>query len=129
MIRENAAFEANAAEVFKTRDLAVREQIAGLSTNDLQKVMRGFEWESINPEESERRFEEGAIFDALELIARSGACLTAVLKSWEFYIDYRERFLDKADEKRKLFKKPLRNTEMDKWPIETQLAFVDGFRK
>ena len=129
VIREDSVFEANAAEVFRSRDLVVRERLAGLSSNDLQTVMRGFEWESINPEDAERRFEEGAIFDALELIVRSDACLTAVLKSWEFFHDYKEGFLNKADEKRKLFKKSLRNTEMHDWPIETQLAFVDGFRK
>ena len=129
VVRENFDFESRAAEVFKMRDAAVKERIAGMSSNDLQTVSRGFEWESVDPSEAERRFEEGAIFDALELISRSDACLTAVLKSWEFYRDYQEKFLAKTDGGRGLFKKSLRDMDMNDWPIETQLAFVDGFRE
>ena len=129
VVRENLKFESRSAEVFKARDVALKERMAGLSSNDLQTISQGFEWESIDPSEAERRFEEGAIFDALELMSRSDACLTAVLKSWEFYRDYKERFLAKTDGKRGLFKRSLRDMDMNDWPIETQLMFVDGFRK
>ena len=126
VVRESAAFEAGAAEVFKSRDRAVNERIAGLSSNDLQKASRESEWARIDPREAERRFEEGAIFDALNLISLSDAYLTASLKAREFYLDYQERFVNKADEAKK---PPRRTEEMHKWPIERQLAFVDGFRK
>ena len=126
VVRESAAFEAGAAEVFKSRDLALNERIAGLSSNDLKRISREFEWARIDPREAERRFEEGAIFDALNLISLSDACLTASLKSWEFYLDYMERFMNKADDIKKL---PCGTEKMHEWPIEKQLAFVDGFRK
>ena len=129
VIRESAAFEANAAAAFMSCNAALKERLANLSSNDLATVKQGFEWKSINPEEAERRFEEGAIFDALHLIARSDACLTAVLKSWEFYHEYQDEFFGRADEKRKVFRRSLRTTDMDEWPIEDQLAFVDGFRR
>lgn len=129
MIRESAAFEANAVEIFKARDVALKERLNSLSSNDFQTVTQGFEWGSINPKEAERRFEEGAIFDALDLISRSDSSLTAALQSWKFYLDYRERFLDQADGKRKLFKKSLRDTKMHEWPIDVQLAYIDDFRK
>ena len=130
VVRESAALEANAAEVFRSRDRAVNKRIAGLSSNDLQKVSKEFGRASVDPREAERRFEEGAIFDALDLISLSDAHLTATLKSWEFYLDYLERFLSKTDENRKLRQKQLCDMEgMREWPIETQLAFVDGFRK
>ncbi len=129
VIRESTAFEAEAAEMFKSRDAALRKRIAGLSSNDYQTISRGFEWKDINPEKAERRFEEGAIFDALNMISRSDACLTASLKSWEFYHDFREEYLNKADEDGRASGKTLRNTRMHEWPIEEQLAFVDDFRK
>ena len=130
VVRESAALEANAAKVFKLRDLAVNKRIAGLSSNDFQRVSQEFGRAGIDPREAERRFGEGAIFDALNLISLSDAHLTATLKSWEFYLDYLERFLNKTDENRKLRKKQLLDTEeMRDWPIEKQLAFVDGFRE
>ena len=130
VVRESAALEAEAAAVFKARDLAVNKRLAGLSSNDLQKVSQEFEWANIDPGEAERRFEEGAIFDALNLISLSDAHLTAALKSWEFYIDYMKRFLDKTDENGNTRKKSMRDAEeMHEWPIDVQLAFVDGFRK
>jgi hypothetical protein len=130
VVRESAALEANAAEVFRSRDRAVNKRIAGLSSNDLQKVSQEYGRASVDPREAERRFEEGAIFDALDLISLSDAHLTATLKSWEFYLDYLERFLSKMDEARKLSQKQLCDMEgMREWPIEKQLAFVDGFRK
>ena len=130
VVRESAALEANAAKVFKSRDLAVNKRIAGLSSNDLQKVSQEFGMAGVDPREAERRFGEGAIFDALNLISLSDAHLTATLKSWKFYLDYLDRFLSKTDENRKLCKKRLLGTEeMRDWPIETQLAFVDGFRE
>ncbi len=126
VVRESAAFEAGAAEVFKSRDLALNERIAGLSSNDLHRIAHEFEWARIDPREAERRFEEGAIFDALNLISLSDAYLTASLKSWEFYLDYQERFKKEADDAKKA---PRGTEEMLEWPIEKQLAFVDGFRK
>ena len=126
VVRESAAFEAGAAEVFKSRDLALNERIAGLSSNDLHRIAHEFEWARIDPREAERRFEEGAIFDALNLISLSDAYLTASLKSWEFYLDYQERFKKEADDAKKA---PRGTEEMHEWPIEKQLAFVDGFRK
>ena len=130
VVRESAALEAEAAAAFKARDLAVNKRLAELSSNDLEKISQEFEWASIDPREAERRFEEGAIFDALNLISLSDAYLTAALKSWEFSLDYLKRFLDKTDKERYAGKKSVRDAEeMHEWPIDVQLAFVDGFRK
>ena len=130
VVRESAAFEAEAAAAFKARDLAVNKRLAELSSNDLEKVSQEFEWANIDPREAERRFEEGAILDALNLISLSDAHLTASLKSWDFYLDYLKRFLGKTDENGNTRKKSMRDAgKMHEWPIDVQLAFVDGFRK
>ena len=126
--RETPAFETAAADVFKRRTRALRARIEGLSSNELESVTSGWEWDFINPENAEQRFEEGAIFDALNLISRADADLSAHLESWKVFREYNESFLESEDSNRKFFSKTLRELPMDEWPIEKQLAFVDGFR-
>lgn len=123
VVRESAAFEANAAEVFKFYDVAVKRVIVGSSSALQNVISEGLEWEGIDRNKAERRFEEGAIFDALDLITRSAGCVQAALATSRFYLNYMQEF--EADES----KKSIRGRGVNEWPIETQLEFVDGFRK
>ena len=127
--RETSDFEMKAAEIFQKRAAALRGRLVGLSSNDFNSVSQGREWNDINPRIVERRFEEGAIFDALNMVARADAHLSAYLESWKFYRDYQNEFLRDADAKKKETAKALRDTDMHEWPIAQQLAYVDGFRK
>lgn len=121
--REEPAFEAAAADIFLKRDSALRTRLAGLSSNDLASVTGGWEWNYISPANAESRFSEGAIFDALNLIQRADANLSAYLESWKFYRNFDKSFRERAAGKKNGSEKM-----KHEWPVETQLAYVDGFR-
>lgn len=127
--RETFEFEKKAAEIFQKRDVALLDRLAGLTSNELKSVSSGREWRDVNPRVVEQRFKEGAIFDALNMVARADASLSACLKSWEFYRDYQNDFLKDADTDKGLFSKSLADKKMHEWPIAKQLAYVDGFRE
>lgn len=127
--REDSAFESSAAEIFQRRDAALRARIDGLSSNDLESLRAGWEWREISPLNAEQRFEEGAIFDALNLISRADANLSAYLESWKFFRRFDQSFLEEVQKSNKRhYSKFVEGKPKHEWPIETQLAFVDGFR-
>ena len=126
--REASEFEAQAAEVFKKREDALRARLQSMEPDELKSLKDSWEWAEINPTHAARRFEEGAIFDALNLISREDANLTAYKESWNFYRDFLEVFLRGADEKKGLFQKSLREQSLHEWPVEQRLALIDGFR-
>lgn len=136
--REDPTFEKAAAGIFTKRAAALRMRISGLSSNELESVTSGWEWDYVNPENAERRFSEGAIFDALNLIQRADASLSAYLESWKFFDDFDESFISRTHGETKgpgwlsLFLQPKTQSAsgkpMHEWPIELQLAYVDGFR-
>ena len=126
---ESSEFEAKAAEIFKKRDAALWTRIGGFSSNEVERIANSWEWRDyINPEIAEQRFAEGAIFDALNLIARADASLSAYKESWKFLEDYYTQFVATDDKTRGFFSISLSEKEISAWPIEKQLAFVDGFR-
>ena len=129
--RESSAFETKASEIFEVRDKALRDRLNGLSSNELATVTHGWEWKDvINPRISERRFAEGAIFDALSLISHSDAYIPAILESWKFYNEYYDEFANAVDANEgNPFSSSLADKPIREWPLEQQLAFVDGFRE
>ena len=123
---ESPEFENKAAEEFQKRDSEFRTRLLGLSSNDLKKVTGSWAWKGyIDPVNAERRFEEGAIFDALDLIAQADAYVSAELESWKFYINYYDAFIADAG----AAGASLEEKDMHEWPNASQLAFIDGFRE
>ncbi len=132
--REDPAFEDKAAGVFLARVSNLRTRINGLSSNDFETVTGGWEWNSrINPEIAERRFMEGAILDALNLVFVANASLDALLESWRFFGEYENDFLTRNGDVKigsdGDTKQTLRDVPAEGWPIDTQLAFTDGLNQ
>ena len=127
--RESPDFEKSVADIFQKRNAALRERLFSLPSNTLAVVRHGWEWREINPATAERRFMEGAIFDALNMTARADAHLSAYLESWNFYNDFYDNFMKKADADKGFFSTSLKDKKMHEWPIDKQLAYVDGFRE
>lgn len=121
--REEADAEAAAATLFLERDAALWGRISGLESNECEKVEESWAWrEYINPRLAEERFEEGALHDALQLVAKADAALSAYQESWRIYDGTLAYFLDAEQDTR------LAGIPLDAWPLEKQLAFVDTFR-
>ena len=127
--REDSVLEGNAAEAFARRYVALRGRLANLSSNDYEMVTNGEVWNAINPDVVEKRFSEGAIFDALDLISAADANLDAVLESTQFYDAYVDDFLEREDVAAGDSQTSLLERSLNEWPIDKQVAFVGGFRE
>ncbi len=127
--REGPMLEAKAAEVFASRYVALRGRLANLSSNDCETVTNDDAWDAINPDAVEKRFSEGAIFDALGLVSAADANLDAVLESTRFYDAYVDDFLKREDAAAGDPQKSLRERFLDEWPIDKQVAFLGGLRE
>ena len=125
--REDPAFESHAASIFLKRLSEHKARIDGLSSNLLEEVTNSQEWrDSINPQIAQSRFEEGAIFDALNLISVAAASFYAYSESWGIYSDYADEFMKTNYTGKGALKKSLNDTPVDKWPLDKRVAFTDG---
>jgi hypothetical protein len=126
---EDSQLENSAAKIFANRYIALRARVSGLSSNEYEMVRNDDDWNAINPEVAESRFEEGAIFDALALITWADASLSAFLDSSRFYDKYVDDFMKREDVATGNSGQSLSEKFLEDWPVEKQVALVGGFRE
>ena len=123
---EDSTLERNVFDAFTNRHATLCARINGLSSNDWETVVNSTEWADLNPDTVKGRFEEGAIFDALNLMSHAEANLDATLESEWFFIAYGDEFLKREGKASGDPKQSLGDIPFENWPTDKQAAFIQG---
>ena len=123
---ESQDLECHVVEAFTNRHAALCARISGLSSNDYEIVASSGAWSNIDPGIVGSRFQEGAIFDALNLMSHAEANLDAALESEWFFIAYGDEFLKREGKDAGDSKQSLGDIPFENWPTDKQVAFIQG---
>ena len=123
---EDQELELHVVEAFTNRHAALCARIDGLSSNNYEIVSNSKAWPDIDPRTAERRFQEGAIFDALHLMSLAEANLDAALESTWFFNAYADEFLKREAQESGDSKQSLGDVAFEAWPTDKQVAFIQG---
>ncbi|MBQ3288725.1 MAG: hypothetical protein IJH50_04875 [Kiritimatiellae bacterium] len=123
---EDQELEHHVVEAFTNRHAAICARINGLSSNDYETVSNSRAWPSIDPGTVGNRFQEGAIFDALDLMSHAEANLDAALESTWFFNDYAYEFLQREAKESGDSKQSLGDIVFEDWPTDKQVACIQG---